>query len=424
MPLPDFFSPAAWAILPSALEPFLETMLRAASPGADQAQPVPAQSAALRSASSDGQPASYTLHDDVAVIDAQGVIHRKGGSISFWGMTFSWNGQDTIRAAILAAMADPAVKAVLLSFDSPGGVAAGTKELADFIATQDAKPIYAYADGLCASAAYWLAAATGRVFAPQTATVGSIGVIAAHVDRSGLNAAIGIRVTYMTAGTWKAAGNPDSPLSAADQAYFQETLATLHEVFRSDVAARMAVDAADPKAWGDGQCFLAGKALELGLVSGIVTDRAELIARIHKEIHMDKTELAEKHPELLAQIQAETEARTRAETEATLKAAFEQQMNDASANTMALVMAVAGKEAAEKVNALAASGVTAAQLEAIAPLLAAPASNNAGTGAGEGGIRADILAALRGATPGPVNTLATPQKNDRIQAAIDQIAAM
>lgn len=419
MPLSDFFSPGAWAILPSALEPFLQTVFRAVTPGADQAQPAVAPAASSLSASGDDRPEGYVLQDGVAVIDVLGVIHRRGGNVNFFGMKFSWEGQDSIRATIDAALRDQAVKAVLLSFDSPGGAAAGVKELADFIAAQTTKPMYAYADGLCTSAAYWLGAATGHVFAPVTATVGSIGVVTAHVDRSALNAAMGIRITYMTSGTWKAAGNPDSPLSAADQAYFQESISTLHEVFRKDVAAKMPVDAADPKAWGDGQCFLADKALELGLISGIVTDRAELIARINKETHMDKAELAQKHPELLAQIQAEA----RAETEATLKEQHDAALAATALNTAALVTAVAGKESAEKVAKLAASGVTAAQLEAIAPMLAAPAPEGAGTANADAGSRAEILAQLRAATPGPVNTSTLPKKTDGIQAAIDQISA-
>ncbi|MDR2891608.1 MAG: S49 family peptidase [Deltaproteobacteria bacterium] len=418
MPLSDFFNPGAWAILPSALEPFLHTLFRAVTPGADQTQPAFPQAALPSSASGDDCPAGYALLDSIAVIEVRGVINRRGGSITFFGMTFSWDGQDSIRAAIDAVMHDASVKAVLLSFDSPGGVAAGVKELADFISAQNAKPIYAYADGLCTSAAYWLAASTGRVFAPITATVGSIGVVSAHVDRSAMNAAMGIRVTYMASGTWKAVGNPDTPLSPTDQAYFQETISKLHEVFRGDVTAKMPVDAADPKAWGDGQCFLAEKALELGLVSGIVTDREELIARINKEIHMDKAELAQKHPDLLAQIQAEV----RAEMEEKLQAEFGAQLAASSINTAALVAAVAGKEAAEKVSKLAASGVTAEQLEAIAPMLATPAKEEAG--ASESGSRAEILAAIRTATSGPVNTQTAPKNDDPVKAAVDRISAI
>jgi signal peptide peptidase SppA len=418
MPLSEFFSPGAWAIMPSALEPFLQALLRAASTGADQALP----HAASSSASGNDRSFGYALRDGIAVIEASGVIHRRAGSITFFGMTITWMGQDRIRDTITQAMRDTQVKAVLLSFDSPGGVAAGVKELADFIAAQTAKPVYAYADGLCASAAYWLAAATGRVFAPVTATVGSIGVISAHVDRSAMNAANGIRVTYMTSGTWKAAGNPDSPLSASDQAYFQESLSKLHEVFRADVAGRMPVDAADPKAWGDGQCFLAEKALEAGLISGIVTDRDELIARITKETHMDKKELAEKHPELLAQIQAEA----RAEAEKALADGHQKQLEAAALNTAALMTIVAGKEAAEQVAKLSAAGFTAKQLEAVAPMLAVKPAPEAGAkeGAGESFGRAEILAALRGATPAPVAALAKPKNDDPIMATVDRISAI
>jgi signal peptide peptidase SppA len=364
--------------------------------------------------------------EGIAFINVRGVIARRGGSVSFFGMTFSWEGQDTIRAAIAMAMQDPDVKAVLLSFDSPGGTAAGVKELADFIAAQTAKPVYAYADGLCASAAYWLATATGRVYAPLTAEVGSIGVIAAHVDRSAANAARGIRVTYITGGAYKAAGNPDSPLSASDQSYLQEIVSKLHAVFRDDVAAHMPVDAADPKAWGDGQIFLADTALELGLLTGIVTDMDELLVLIKKEIHMDKEELAKKHPELLARIQAEA----RAEAETAMKAEHEKALAATAVSTAALVKAVVGDEAAAKVSALAEAGFTAAQIEVLGGLIApafgliVPAPQAAPEANTESEGRKEMLELLRKASPAPVNTSVAPRGGDAVQAAIDQISAV
>ena len=445
MPLSDFFTPGAWAIQPQALDPFFQTLLRAVTPGTEHAPPSEQPLAAAVSASGDDRLVGYALQDGIAVIDIRGVIARRGGRVSLWGMTFTWQGQDTIRADIASAMKDPDVRAVLLSFDSPGGVAAGVKELADFIAAQTGKPIYAYADGLCASAAYWLAAATGHVYAPITAQVGSIGVLSTHVDRSAANAAWGIRVTYITGGTWKAAGNPDAPLSASDQAYMQEIVSKLHEVFRAGVAACMPVDAADAKAWGDGQVFLADTALELGLLTGIVTDRDELIALINKELHMDKDELAKKHPELLAQIQAEA----RAEAEKALQAAS----SEYAVNMRAMIVAVAGEDAAVKVASLADAGFTAKQIRALGALLApapatmpgeasspgaglslkgADAPDRVAQGSAASGAAADtesegrkeILALLRNATPAPVNTSVAPKGGDAVKAAIDQISAV
>ena len=422
MPLTEIFTADIWAAQPAALEAFLQMLLHPVTPGAERAQPI--QAALPSSAGGDDRPAGYVLQDGVAVIEIRGMILRRSGGVSFGPFSIRWTGQDGIRAAVEKAVADPQARAVLLSFDSPGGIAQGAMELASQIAAlREKKPLYAYADGLCASAAYLWAASSGRVYAPASASVGSIGVLSSHVDRSAMNATNGIRVTYITGGTWKAAGNPDNPLSASDQAYLQERVNQLHVMFRNSVAAYMPVDAANPQLWGDGQVFLAEKALELGLICGIVTDRDELIARINKEIHMDKAELSQKHPELLAQIQAEA----RAEAEKTLAEAHKSQLECVALNTAALVSAVAGKDAAEKVAKLAASGITVAQLEVIALLAAQPApateaKNNPVGAEAEG--RAEILAALRGATTGPLDAQPAPKGGDPIKAMVDRISAV
>ena len=148
---------------------------------------------------------------------------------------------DTIKAAVSLAMQDRSASAVLLRFNSPGGVASGVPELAAWLAAQATKPMYAYVDGLCASAAYYLAAATGRVYAPATATVGSIGVICRHLDWSAFLEKFGVRVTHITGGTWKAAGNDAEPLTDEVKAYLQQPIDELHRLFRADVAAHMQI---------------------------------------------------------------------------------------------------------------------------------------------------------------------------------------
>ena len=105
----------------------------------------------------------YELVDGVAVIPVSGPIVREQG----WYGT----GQDAVASSLKAALADPSARAILFDITSPGGVVAGTKELADAIAeARTKKRCAAYANGLCASAAYWLASATGTVYArpPRT----------------------------------------------------------------------------------------------------------------------------------------------------------------------------------------------------------------------------------------------------------------
>ena len=86
----------------------------------------------------------YAVREGVAVNDISGTIHRYGDP--------EWDavGHDTIKAVSLAMRDRSASALPLLRFNSPGGLASGVPELAAWLATQTAKPVYAYADGLCA----------------------------------------------------------------------------------------------------------------------------------------------------------------------------------------------------------------------------------------------------------------------------------
>lgn len=86
-----------------------------------------------------------------------------------------------ISAMFDAAMADPDVAGVVFDVDSPGGLATGIDDFAGRIYAAE-KPVAAFVSGMGASAAYWLASATGRIVATRTASVGSIGTVAAWTD--------------------------------------------------------------------------------------------------------------------------------------------------------------------------------------------------------------------------------------------------
>lgn len=153
---------------------------------------------------------------------------------------------------------------------------------------------------------------------------------------------------------------------------------------------------------------------------------------------MDKEQLAKAHPELLAQIQAEARAEGKAEAEQTHLDALAK----ATSTMQIAVGMIAGDEVASYVKTVIAAGVTAEQLQLMAPMLKgagftkadAAAATQAAAGQPDAQTpeaketasdsRADVLAALRGATPAPVNTSVTPQGGDAVQAAIDQISSV
>ena len=346
----------------------------------------------------------YELVGGVAVIPVTGPIVREQG----WYGT----GQDAVSSALKAALADPSARAILFDITSPGGVVAGTKELADAIAeARTKKRCAAYANGLCASAAYWLASATGTVYAPLTATVGSVGVIMSVANYSKLNEKWGVSYTYITGGKWKAVGNGDTPLTDEERQYLQERITALHQIFKADVGRHMGLTA-DPQLWGEAQLLLAQPARELGLVTDIVRDRDAAIRKLAVEAQMTREELAAQSPDLVDALLAEGRLKAEAEN----KANMDKAAADAVAGALAVVKAVAGDETASRVettlNTFRATGMSAEQIATVAPLLAkaeAPVHENA-----EAKTRADILAGLQNvhqnpvaASPGTVPTATT-----------------
>ncbi len=113
--------------------------------------------------------------DNVAVIPIQGALFPRANLFSEVSGAYS---VEMLARDLQAAQSNPNVKAVVLQIDSPGGHTTMINEFAAQIKAFD-KPIVSYVVGQAASAAYWIAAASDKIFLDSTAIVGSIGVVAA-----------------------------------------------------------------------------------------------------------------------------------------------------------------------------------------------------------------------------------------------------
>lgn len=111
--------------------------------------------------------------DGVAVIPIVGPIFRYANLFTEVSGATSI---EILARDLRAALDNPAVNAILLEVNSPGGQVDGINEAANMIRTAE-KPIVAYVSGLGASGAYWLAAAADEVVIDATAQLGSIGVV-------------------------------------------------------------------------------------------------------------------------------------------------------------------------------------------------------------------------------------------------------
>jgi len=205
----------------------------------------------------------------VSIVPIYGVIeYRSDWLLEYFGGT----SVETIREALMAELADPNVKAIVLDIDSPGGTVAGITEFAAEIraARGGTKPIVAVANTYTASAACWLAAQADEFVVTPSGHVGSIGVYALHQEMSGMLEQMGISTTIISAGPYKTEGNEFEPLTDAAKAEIQAQVDVSYDQFRADVAAgrRVPVATVEPQ-YGGGRLLDAKDALAAGLVDRI-----------------------------------------------------------------------------------------------------------------------------------------------------------
>ena len=174
-----------------------------------------------------------------------------------------------IAGMVDAAISDPSIEGILLDIDSPGGEAGGVFELGERIRAGDTvKPIWAVASDAAYSAAYAIGCAASRLVVTRTGGVGSIGVIAMHVDQTARDAQQGYRYTPITAGEQKNDFSPHEKLGPDAYARLQAEVDRLYGLFVNHVAAMRRLDADAVRATEAG-IYFGEEAVTAGLVDAV-----------------------------------------------------------------------------------------------------------------------------------------------------------
>lgn len=184
----------------------------------------------------------YAVSDaGVAVIDISGTLVNRSTGMEAWSGMSSY---EQINAELQDAVSDPAISAILLRADSPGGECSGSFDLADAIfAARGKKPIWASVYDMAFSAGYLLASAADQIFVTRTSGVGSVGVLAVHVDQSALDAKLGLKYTTMFAGKKKTERSPHAPLSEEAKSSIEAEINRLYGMFVDTVARHRSISA-------------------------------------------------------------------------------------------------------------------------------------------------------------------------------------
>lgn len=261
-----FLEANAWALRPEVFEALAEIVAR----HADGVRLDDAQVRAAMGREDDGASAEPRMEmiGTTAVVSLRGVIARYADQVN-GACQPAGRSAESLIGDLDALARNPGVQAVVLRIDSPGGTVAGTAEVADAVRALSASgtPVYAFVDGMAASAAYWIASQADEIVAAgPTSAVGSIGIIAALIERQ---PASGTKVHVIRSAPLKAPGTAGEAIDERQRASIQQHVDDLHEAFATTVAGGRGMTVAQQAAASTGEVFASKRAQALGLIDSV-----------------------------------------------------------------------------------------------------------------------------------------------------------
>ena len=263
--LTNAFYAQEWAVLPSMYDRISEII----DERAHGLKPDTSELAARIDGQTYGSEQEGDGADDVRVINLHGVLISRAGMMD---MISGATSPQTFAQLVTQAADDPQIGTIVISADTPGGTVSGTHTAADAISyAKTKKPVIGVVDDMACSAGMWILSQCSEIVIPASGTVGSIGVIGTHVDRSKALAQAGLKHTVIRSTPGKALGQPSEAMTGAALAQTQTRMDALHGQFVQAVATGRGVPLDTAAAWGTGDTWLGQDAVDMGLADRIGT---------------------------------------------------------------------------------------------------------------------------------------------------------
>ena len=211
----------------------------------------------------------------VAVVEVEGVIGADSG-----------RGLDTdgIIRVLGEYRDDPAVRAVVLRINSPGGVVAPTQEIFNAVRRlrEAKKPVVASLGSVAASGGYYVAVAADRIYASPGTLTGSIGVVMQLANLEGLLKKVGVEYVVVKAGAYKDVGNMARAMTPEERRILQSLLDDVYDQFISAVADGRGLDPQAVRSFAEGRIYSGRQAQSLKMVDdlGGLEDAIEAAAKM------------------------------------------------------------------------------------------------------------------------------------------------
>jgi capsid assembly protease len=264
---------SAWAIRPEAFGA-VRRLVAGDLPAADVRRLLDdPQAADARARGQNGDLADVPRVGNIAVLKLTGLIEPTESFLS-WLLFGGGGSLQAFREQLRAVLADDTVAGIALHIDSPGGKCALVEETAAEVrAARDVKPIFAVANTMACSAAYYIGSQATELSVTPSGYAGSIGVYMLHVDFSGMLEQAGITETYVFVPEYKVEGNDSEPLSEEARAAWQAEVDDIYDRFVRDVALGRGVDEATVRSdrFGKGRVLQARQAVAAGMCDRVET---------------------------------------------------------------------------------------------------------------------------------------------------------
>lgn len=214
----------------------------------------------------------WFISDKVLLVDVSGVISEEiGGGLFGGGLACS---PAYLKTVLRRAEEDPAIRAVVLRIDSPGGTVSASEQMAREIRSfrdRAGVPVYAHIQGLGCSGAYYLAAACDEIRIQPAGITGSIGVIAILPRYRKLAEKIGYEEQVFKSGALKDLGSGMREMTDEEKAVFQGVIDESYDSFLEWILAHRTkpADRDALKKLADGRIYTARQAKDSGLVDGV-----------------------------------------------------------------------------------------------------------------------------------------------------------
>ena len=179
---------------------------------------------------------------------------------------------DNIATALNRAFKAKGTKGIILRINSPGG----SPVQADYIYNEIQRQkklhpkikVYAVCTDLCASAAYYIAAAADDIYASPSSLVGSIGVIFNGFGFVDTLKKVGAERRLITAGSHKGFMDPFTPMKKSEVTFTKDLLNGIHQQFIHAVEEGRGNRLKETSEIFSGLIWTGTKAKQMGLIDG------------------------------------------------------------------------------------------------------------------------------------------------------------